>query len=93
MFDTSYIFYVLPALLFSLWAQYMVTSSFKKYSKQFTQRGLSGAQAAAQVLQNSGVTNVRIERVAGNLTDHFDPKSNVIRLSDSVYNNTPLLRL
>ena len=84
-FDPLYLFLVLPALLFSLWAQYRVSSSFKKYSQVPTRRGLTGADAAARVLQAAGVRNVRVEPVAGNLTDHYDPKANVIRLSDAVY--------
>ena len=84
-FDYLYLILVLPALLFSMWAQYKVTSSFGKYSKQRTQNGLTGAAAAREVLQRAGVSGVRIERISGNLTDHFDPRENVIRLSDSVH--------
>lgn len=82
--NSTYIFMVLPALLFSMWAQHMVTSNFKKYSRQRTSRGITGADAAREVLSGAGVTNVRIEKIAGNLTDHFDPRDNVIRLSESV---------
>jgi Zn-dependent membrane protease YugP len=85
LFDPLYLVLVMPALLFSMWAQFKVTSSFKKYSKQRTLNGLTGAEAAREVLREAGVSNVRIERVQGNLTDHFDPRTNVIRLSDSVY--------
>jgi len=63
----------------------MVKSSFKKYSKQRTNNGMTGADAALHVLRQAGIDNVRIERIHGNLTDHFDPRDNVIRLSDSVY--------
>jgi len=84
--DMNYIVLVLPAILFSLWAQHMVKSNFKKYSKARTANGLTGAEAAVEVLRRSGVSDVRIEPVAGNLTDHFDPRDNVIRLSQSVYN-------
>ena len=79
---------VLPCILLSLWASSNVNSTFKKYSKQFSQRRLTGAQAAQRVLAANGVQGVRIDRVSGNLTDHFDPKTNVIRLSDSVYDST-----
>ena len=65
-----------------------VNSTFKKYSKQYSSRHLTGAQAAQRVLSANGVRNVRIDRVSGNLTDHYDPKTNVIRLSDSVYDST-----
>ena len=87
-FDWTYLVIVLPCLLLSMLASASVNSTFKKYSKQFSARGLTGAEAAERVLRRNGVTQVRIERVSGNLTDHYDPKSNVIRLSDSVYNST-----
>ena len=87
-FDWTYIVLVLPCVLFSLWASNSVNSTFQKYSSQFSRRGITGAQAAERVLRANGVSGVRIERVSGNLTDHFDPSTNVIRLSDSVYGNT-----
>ena len=86
-FDWTYVVLVLPCILLSLWASANVNSTFKRYSGQYSRRGLTGAQAAERVLRSNGVTNVRIERVSGNLTDHFDPRSNVIRLSDNVYGN------
>ena len=87
-FDMTYIVLVLPCILLSLWASSNVNSTFRKYSQQFSRRGLTGAEAAQRVLQANGVRGVRIERVGGDLTDHYDPKTNVIRLSDSVYGNT-----
>ena len=87
-FDWSYLTLVLPCILLSLWASSNVNSTFQKYSRQYSMRHLTGAEAAQRVLQANGVYGVRIERVSGNLTDHYDPKTNVIRLSDSVYNNT-----
>lgn len=87
-FDWTYIVLVLPCVLFSLWASSSVNSTFKKYSAQLSRRGITGAQAADRVLRANGVSGVRIERISGNLTDHFDPSTNVIRLSDSVYSNT-----
>lgn len=86
--DMSYVILVLPCILLSLWASSNVNSTFKKYSSQFSRRGLTGAEAARRVLSAHGVGNVRIERVSGNLTDHYDPRTNVIRLSDSVFGNT-----
>lgn len=83
--DWTYLVLVLPTLIFSLWASFHVKSTFKKYGSVRNMRGLTGAQAAQAVLSANGVGGVRIERVAGNLTDHYDPKTNVIRLSDSVY--------
>lgn len=87
-FDWTYLVLVLPCLILSLWASTRVNSTFKKYSAQISTRRITGAQAAQRVLQSNGVGNVRIERVSGNLTDHYDPKSNVIRLSESVYDST-----
>ena len=83
-----YMILVLPMIILSLIASAKVKSSFNKYSKVLSQRRLTGAQAAFEVLRYYGITNVRIERVNGNLTDHFDPRTNVIRLSDNVYNST-----
>lgn len=83
-FDPTY-FLVLIGVVFSLIASGMVKSTFSKFSKVRNDRGITGAQAAEQVLHNAGIYDVRIERVSGNLTDHYDPRSKVLRLSDSVY--------
>ena len=87
-FDWTYLVLVLPCVILSLWASSNVNSTFQKYSNQYSIRRLTGAQAAQRVLSHNGVSGVRIERVSGNLTDHFDPKTNVIRLADSVYDST-----
>ena len=87
-FNMFYVILVLPCIIFSLWASARVNSTFKKYSVQYSRRRITGAEAAQRVLHANGVHDVRIERVGGNLTDHYDPKTNVIRLSDSVYNST-----
>ncbi len=86
--DATYIILVLPAVIFAFIAQFRVNSTFNKYQKYGTARKITGAQAAQRILSSFGIPNVRIERVSGNLSDHFDPKSNVIRLSDSVYDST-----
>lgn len=86
--DMTYIVLVLPAVIFAMWASSHVNSTFSKYSQQFNSRRLTGAQAARFVLDRNGCRDVRIERVSGNLTDHYDPKTNIIRLSDSVYDST-----
>ena len=83
-----YFLLVVPVLIISIVASARVNSSFKKYSKVLSSRNLTGAQAAFEVLRHYGISNVQIERVNGNLTDHYDPRTNVIRLSDSVYNST-----
>ena len=87
-FDWSYVILVLPFVILSMWASANVNSTFKKYSKVHSIRRITGAEAAQRVLSANGVSGVRIERVGGNLTDHFDPRSNVIRLSDAVYSST-----
>ena len=87
-FDWTYLVLVLPCMILAMVASANVNSTFKRYSQQRSMRGLTGAEAAKRVLSANGVHDVRIERVSGNLTDHYDPKANVIRLSDSVYSNT-----
>jgi Zn-dependent membrane protease YugP len=84
----TYIILVLPCVILAMWASANVNSTFNKYSKVHSIRRITGAEAAQRVLTTNGVTGVRIERVAGNLTDHFDPRTNVIRLSDAVYSST-----
>ncbi|MBQ1507293.1 MAG: zinc metallopeptidase [Ruminococcus sp.] len=84
-FDWTYLAFILPCVIISMICQAKVTSAFSKYSKITNSRGMTGAQAAEFVLRQNGVSGVRIERVSGKLTDHFDPRTNVIRLSDSVY--------
>lgn len=87
-FDTTYLFLVLPCVILSLWASSNVNSTFRRYDKQLSSRHITGAMAAERVLRANGVYGVGIEQVSGNLTDHYDPKANVIRLSDSVYHST-----
>ncbi len=83
-FDPTYIL-VLIGVVLSLIASTRVNSTFNKYSKVRNARGMTGAQAAEQVLRGAGIFDVRVEHVAGNLTDHYDPKNKVLRLSDTVY--------
>lgn len=87
-FDWTYVYLVLPAFIFALWASANVNGTFKKYSKVHSRRNITGAEAARRVLDGNGLTSVRIERISGNLTDHYDPKAGVIRLSESVYDST-----
>lgn len=86
-FDIYYVVLILPALLVAIWAQYRVNSTFSQFSQVRNARGLTGAQAARMILDRNGLTQVAVERVAGRLTDHYDPKSNVIRLSQGVYDS------
>jgi Zn-dependent membrane protease YugP len=87
-FDWTYLILILPCMIFSLIASSRVNSTFQKYAQQHSQRRITGAEAARRVLSHYGVTGVQIQRVAGNLTDHYDPTTNVIRLSDSVHDAT-----
>lgn len=83
-FDPT-ILIVVPALIFTIWAQIKVNSSFKKYSKVAVRGGLTGARAARKILDANGLYDVKIERVRGSMTDHYDPRTNVIRLSETVH--------
>ena len=87
-FDWTYLVFILPCVLLSLFCQIKVSSAFSKYSQVPNSRRMTGAQAAEYVLRQNGVYGVRIEHVAGKLTDHFDPRTNVIRLSDAVFAQT-----
>ena len=78
---------VLPAIIFALIMQSRVTSTFDKFSRVSNTRGYTGAEVADKVLRANGLFNVRVERTSGNLTDHYDPRSNVIRLSNAVYSS------
>lgn len=86
--DWTYIVLVLPAMLFAMWANARVNSTFEKYKKTRNVRGMTGADAARWVLDRNGLRNVRIEHIQGSLTDHYDPSANVVRLSDDVYSST-----
>lgn len=87
-FDWTYPVLVLPCLILSMWASRNVKSTFQRYSTQYSLRNITAAEAARRVLRVAGVTGVRIERISGELTDHYDPRANVIRLSDGVYGST-----
>ena len=83
--DATYIFLVLPAVIFALWAQFNVKSTFSKYSKIASRSGMTGFDSARRILDANGLRDVRIAHVAGDLTDHYNPTDNTIYLSDSVY--------
>ncbi len=87
-FGGNYLLYILislPALLLGLWAQSRIKSSFSKYSKVRTTTGLTGAEVARRMLDQNGLQSVKIEQVPGNLSDHYDPRKKVLRLSQGVY--------
>lgn len=85
--DKYYLMLCVPAFIFALITQAGVKNAYAKYSKIGNPRGITGAQAAMRVLEFYGITDVRIEMISGQLSDHYDPKSNVIRLSQGVYNS------
>ncbi len=89
-FDYYYLILVVPAIIISLVAQWNVKSTYSKMKQVANKKRLTGAQAAQYVLSHYGITNVQITTVAGSLTDHYDPRSNVIRLSPEVYSGTSI---
>ncbi len=84
-FDYSYLLLVVPAIILTLWAQFNVKSTFSKYSKIQSWRGMTGYDSARRILDANGLSHVRIEKVSGDLTDHFNPKDNTVYLSDTVH--------
>lgn len=86
-FDYTYFIFMLPALIISLWAQIKVQTTFAKYSKIKSLRNITGASAAHAVLQQNEVFNVKIQQIAGSLTDNFDPRNSTISLSQDVFSN------
>lgn len=91
--DMYYIILVLPAFIFSLFAQFKVTSTFRKYSNMSNSRYMTGAQASRMILDRHGLYDVGVEPVPGELTDHYDPRIKTVRLSESVYYSTSLAAL
>lgn len=88
-FDSTYIL-VLPAIILAVIAQGKVSSTFNKYSRVPSRIGMTGAEAARRIMELNGIYDVSIERVAGNLTDHYDPSKKVLRLSDNVYSSSSI---
>ena len=87
-FDYYYILFVIPPLIFAAWAQFKVKSTFHKYAGYHSGQGYTAVMIARQIVDQNGLFHVKIEMTSGNLTDHFDPRANVIRLSESVYHST-----
>lgn len=81
---------LIPAILLSLYAQYRISSAYKQYSKIRSQSGLTGAQTARALLNSNGLYDVRVEQIGGRLTDHYDPRTRVINLSEDVYQGSSL---
>lgn len=91
--DYWYLIFVVPPLILALWASANVKSTYNKYSKVTSLSGMTGRDSAIRILQQNGIKDVGIECIQGELTDHFDPKTNVIRLSADVYNGTSVAAL
>ncbi len=92
-FDPLYIIMMLPTIALMLWAQHKVKSTFKKYSSVPNQRRMTGAETARYILDSHGLADVPVEPVAGELTDHYDPRSRTLRLSEPVYRSTSVAAL
>ena len=91
--DYYYVILVLPALLLAMWAQGRVSSTYAKYGRVRSARRIPAQEAARQILLDNGLGNIPIQRVRGNLTDHYDPAARVLRLSDSVYGSDSVAAL
>ncbi len=89
-FDPLYFVFALPGLAFAFYASWLTKSTFKKYAKVHSSQGISGAQAARNMLNSKGIHNVTVERVNGFLSDHYDPSTKTLRLSNEVYGGTSL---
>ncbi len=89
-FDPMYFVFIIPALVLSLWASWRVKVNFNKYSKVQSSRGLSGAQAAAELLNRAGIQDVQIVRTGGRLSDHYNPLTKKLALSEDVYNSSSI---
>lgn len=87
-FDIYYMLLVIPAFLFSLYAQFKVKGTFNKYTRVRNSRGMTGAEVARRILDINGLYDIAVERVHGELTDHYDPRKKVVRLSDGVHSST-----
>ncbi|MEA4972854.1 MAG: zinc metallopeptidase [Candidatus Metalachnospira sp.] len=89
-FDWTYMVMVLPAIILAIAAQNKVTSTFNKYSRSYSRTGMTGAEAARRIMELNGIYDVSVEKISGNLTDHYDPGKKVLRLSDNVYSSTSI---
>src|SRR5690554_193155 len=93
LFDISYWVLVGPAILLTLWAQSRVKGAYAKWSRVAASSGITGGELAERLMQNAGISDVRVERTPGQLTDHFDPRAKAVRLSDPIYRGRSLAAL
>ncbi|MCL1996712.1 MAG: zinc metallopeptidase [Defluviitaleaceae bacterium] len=92
-FDPLFIIMILPPMFLAMWAQSQVKGNYVKYSKLLSRRGMTGAQVAEELLSQNGIKDVKVEQVQGELTDHYDPRSKTIRLSQGIYGSTSVAAL
>lgn len=92
-YNWDYLIYILPGFLLALYAQSKIKTNFDKYSRITNREGLSGRSVAEMILRGHGIYDVRVDRVRGSLTDHYDPTQKVLRLSDPVYDSTSIAAL
>ncbi len=90
IFDPMYFLFLAPGLALSLWASWKVKSNFKKYSKVRSSRGITGAEAAAELLRTASIDDVKIVRTPGKLSDHYNPINKTLALSESVYDSSSI---
>ena len=86
----SYFWILIPGMLLMFWAQSQVKGTYRRYSQVPSRMGMTGSEVAKSILQKMGVHDVTVERVAGELTDHYDPSAKAVRLSEGIYNSTSL---
>ena len=89
-FDSTFFIYIIPALLFGLYAQMKIQSTYGRYSQIYSSRGMTGQQVARYILDSNGLYDIPVQSIGGNLTDHYDPRSKQIRLSNGVYNSSSI---
>ena len=90
IFDPTYFLFIIPGLVLSIWASVRVKSAFNKYSQVRSMRGFTGAEAAQELLRGAGITEVRIVRSQGVLSDHYNPVTKTLALSESVYGSNSI---
>ncbi|NER80737.1 MAG: zinc metallopeptidase [Leptolyngbya sp. SIO1D8] len=89
-FDPTYLLFMVPGMLLMFWAQNKVKGTYRRYAQVKSQMGMTGAQVARTILSKKGITHVKVEPVAGELTDHYDPGAKAVRLSEGIYNSSSL---
>jgi uncharacterized protein len=90
MYSIYSLLFLLPGMLLMMWAQFRVKSTYQKYAQVESRLGMTGSQVAEKILQEMGITNISVEPIAGELTDHYDPSAKAVRLSEVVYGSTSL---